>query len=287
MSNTLPNLIVLGAMKSGTTSLHDYLNCHPDINMSTPKEIDYFVVEKNFDKGLDWYKKHFNSAFKINGESSQNYSKRHYFKGVAEKIKNTIEECKFIYIVRDPLNRVESHYRENQFDTGVKTNLNSIIENNIEDNLVLTSKYYYQLEAYLQYYPKENFHILSLENLQTDFQTEMSRIFLFLGLKDFQINNIPDIKNQSSEKKAVSSLGRVLRNKKIQSLKNFLLPNALKQKIKNSSIFDKAVTTEISFEKLTEENQKRVVNYLQEDMNNLITEFNVNTNNWKRYNSYL
>lgn len=284
---TLPNLIILGAMKSGTTSLHDYLNCHPDINMSSPKEIDYFVEEKNYNKGLDWYKKHFNSEFKINGESSQNYSKRHYFKGVSEKIKNTIDKCKFIYIVRDPLKRIESHYRENQFDTGVKTNLNTIIENNIEHNLVLTSKYYFQLETYLKHYPKENFHVLSLENLQNNFQKEMSAVFSFLEVKDYHIDHIPEVKNQSSGKKAVTFFGRLFRNKKIQKSQSFLLPNIIRQKIKSSSIFEKALKKEISFEKLSEENKIKIVNYLLTDIDQLIAEFSLKTDNWLYYNNYL
>ena len=94
----LPNLMILGAMKSGTTSLHDYLNQHPDINMSSFKETDFFIEERNWNKGINWYSSYFDSSYKINGESSQNYTKKHSFKGVSDKISQHIKNCKFIYI---------------------------------------------------------------------------------------------------------------------------------------------------------------------------------------------
>ena len=67
----LPNLLIIGAMKCGTTSLHNYLNLHPEIYMQQEKELDYFIEKKNYKKGLNWYKSKFNSKnSKILGESS-------------------------------------------------------------------------------------------------------------------------------------------------------------------------------------------------------------------------
>ena len=55
----LPNLIVIGGLKCGTTSLHHYLNLHPEIAMSRPKELNFFVAELNWELGADWYASHF------------------------------------------------------------------------------------------------------------------------------------------------------------------------------------------------------------------------------------
>jgi len=52
----LPNLIIIGAMKSGTTSLYYYLNLHPEIFMSKTKVLDFFIPEYNCGKGIEWYK---------------------------------------------------------------------------------------------------------------------------------------------------------------------------------------------------------------------------------------
>ena len=63
----LPNLIIIGAMKGGTTSQHYYLNLHPEISMSFPKEIDFFSKKHNWEKGVRWYKLHFKEDTRIRG----------------------------------------------------------------------------------------------------------------------------------------------------------------------------------------------------------------------------
>ena len=66
----LPNLIIIGGLKCGTTSIHHYLGLHPEIQMSKPKELNFFVEELNWDLGLDWYASRFDDRFKVRGESS-------------------------------------------------------------------------------------------------------------------------------------------------------------------------------------------------------------------------
>lgn len=61
-SARLPNFIVIGAMKSGTTSLFRYLEPHPEVFMPRLKELDFFIVEWNWARGLDWYRRRFRQA---------------------------------------------------------------------------------------------------------------------------------------------------------------------------------------------------------------------------------
>ena len=53
------NLIVPGFPKSGTSSLHDYLNLHPDICMSSPKECHFFAIENRYENGCKFHNKIF------------------------------------------------------------------------------------------------------------------------------------------------------------------------------------------------------------------------------------
>src|SRR5690349_20983686 len=69
----LPNLIIIGGLKCGTTSIHHYLGLHPEINMSKPKELNFFVAELNWDLGLGWYEGRFDGRFEVRGESSPHY----------------------------------------------------------------------------------------------------------------------------------------------------------------------------------------------------------------------
>ncbi len=66
----LPNLIIVGGLKCGTTSIHHYLGLHPEVQMSKPKELNFFVEELNWDLGLDWYASRFDGRSAVRGESS-------------------------------------------------------------------------------------------------------------------------------------------------------------------------------------------------------------------------
>src|SRR5205085_2224224 len=70
----MPNLIIIGGLKCGTTSIHHYLGLHPEIQMSKPKELNFFVEELNWDLGLDWYGGRFDDRFAVRGESSPHYT---------------------------------------------------------------------------------------------------------------------------------------------------------------------------------------------------------------------
>lgn len=109
----LPNLIVIGAHKCATTSLHYYLGLHPQISMSREKELNFFIKERNWYKGIEWYKSNFTTKAMIYGESSPNYTNYPFFMGVPERMCSVVPEAKLIYIVRDPIDRVISHYVHN------------------------------------------------------------------------------------------------------------------------------------------------------------------------------
>src|SRR5204863_2222453 len=84
----LPNFLIIGAQKSGTTSLYRYLQMHPDVFMPRNKEPDFFVAERNWPMGLDWYEAHFaaaRDAIAI-GEASTTYTMYPHYAGVPERV---------------------------------------------------------------------------------------------------------------------------------------------------------------------------------------------------------
>ena len=107
---TLPNLLVIGAGKCGTTSLHYYLGLHPQISMSYVKELNFFVKEHKWRRGVKWYQSNFSGSARIYGETSPAYTNYPVFSGVPERIYSTLPLAKLIYLVRDPLKRIFSHY---------------------------------------------------------------------------------------------------------------------------------------------------------------------------------
>ncbi len=111
--STLPNLIIIGAQKCGTSGLHYYLGLHPEVSMSTPKELNYFIAERNWGRGPEWYARHFDPTARCRGESSPNYTAFPQHMGVPERMAGVIPDAKLIYIVRDPLDRIAAHYVHN------------------------------------------------------------------------------------------------------------------------------------------------------------------------------
>src|ERR671930_166623 len=77
--------------------------------MSREKELNFFVAGKNWERGLDWYEAQF-SAAPVRGESSPAYSAYPFYPGVPERIRSVVPEAQVVYLVRDPVERVVSHY---------------------------------------------------------------------------------------------------------------------------------------------------------------------------------
>ena len=109
----LPNLIVIGAAKCGTTSLHEYLDLHPEVAMSREKELDFFVEEKHWGRGVEWYAAQFEDA-PVRGESSPSYTAYPRYRGVPERIRRVVPDAKLVYLVRDPVERIVSHFVHRQ-----------------------------------------------------------------------------------------------------------------------------------------------------------------------------
>ncbi len=177
----LPAFIIIGAMKSGTSSLYRYLATHPDTVPSSIKETDFFRTHEDFSKGLEWYESLFDSPGRYAFEASPNYTKRHRFPGVPERIRSVVPAAKLIYVVRDPIGRVVSHYIHNRANGRESQSFSQAIQNP-NSVYVETSRYFFQLQAYLDHYPDEQIYLVQLEQLSRDPVTVLNDICGFLGI---------------------------------------------------------------------------------------------------------
>jgi hypothetical protein len=181
-----PNLFVIGAMKSGTTSLHNYLKIHPNIFMCEPKEPGYFAEEIGWSKGLEWYMSLFKDAAEQHmfvGESSTFYTKLPKHKGVVDKLYKFNPDAKFIYVMRHPFDRIVSHYWHGYRQHYVGGIQNDIYQECKNDNKYLQySDYAMQLLPYINKYGKENIYILTFESLVRNPIHEIEKIYEWLGV---------------------------------------------------------------------------------------------------------
>jgi sulfotransferase family protein len=177
----LPNLIIIGGLKCGTTSFHHYLGLHPEIQMSKPKELSFFVSELNWRLGLDWYASRFDRHFPVRGESSPHYTNLPRFSGVAERMHQSCPDARLIYMVRDPIERLLSHWLQN-CGAGYETREMVPTLSDPESPYVCRSKYWMQLQPFLEFYDSSQIEIFTQEEMKSEREETMRRAFRFLGV---------------------------------------------------------------------------------------------------------
>ena len=199
-----PNLFVIGAAKSGTTSLHHVLGSHPEIYMCEPKEPAFFVPElKYLPKEQDWYISLFENCgdVKYAGESSTHYAKRPLFEGVYERIFEFQPEARIIYLMRDPLDRAISHYWHNIHSIRPEFHEERpMLEAISEDPLYMEyGNYAMQLEPWLERFGRDSILPVVYEELIADPSAEIERIFNWLGVSPVDAPQSLEHKNARQE----------------------------------------------------------------------------------------
>ena len=180
-AGALPNLIVIGAQKCGTSVLHYYLIIHPEVSMSKPKELNFFIEERNWPRGIDWYKSQFDADARVRGEASPNYPAFPQHQGVPERMASVVPDAKLIYMVRDPLERIAAHWVHNYAKRREKGTLaETLVHPNT--SYVTRSKYAMQLERFLEHYPKEQVLVFQQSELRHKRMETLRQVFDFVGV---------------------------------------------------------------------------------------------------------
>lgn len=205
----LPTFLIIGAMKCGTSSLYNYLKKHPEVFMArargSTKTIHYFCERKNFHKGPDWYESLFEvdspEQYRAYGEASGSYAKYPGFRDVPEKIRALVPEIKLIYVVRDPVERLISHYSHRVLTGGTKASLADELKD-FNVGIVNTSRYFMQIEQYLPYFSKQQFHIVCAEEMRDNRRETLQSIFRFISVDDSFYSRKYDRVHHDTETKA-------------------------------------------------------------------------------------
>lgn len=177
-----PNLFLVGAMKCGTTSLHNTLAGHPSIFMcQRPKEPNWFAGG-NSGKSLDWYLERFAGATDESyvGESSTDYTRAPRLKCPAAKIREFSPDARILYLVRDPVARAISHY---WWDVEYSAEGRSFPDAMTASREIIDiGNYAMQIEPYLETFGRDRVHVLTMEALTAEPEETLAAVFGFLGL---------------------------------------------------------------------------------------------------------
>ena len=297
----LPNLFIPGAAKSGTTTLHELLNLHPEISMSKVKE-PVFWNNKNFEKYIeqDWlnYKKLFVEKSKICGESTTSYM---YYNSFIENInKNYKKSPKFIFILRNPIDRYNSHFWWMKGLGLEKNKIKNVL--NIESQINFEEYDYYPknyfqfglyskwIQRFIDNFGLENIKVITLEKLISNRLDTINSCFDFLGLK--KLESIPEKTSNKTTRIKYSFLYHFIRKSSIGKMNytkigKIFLSNKSIDRIKNKlkDIITNWKTEEFEYEPLQSEHRNHLkdAGYFS-DVEKLKEIFDYSFNEWKDFN---
>ena len=191
----LPDLVIIGAMKCGTTSLHSYLDAHTDIGMSEPKELNFFFGPDSVDVGDDaetwtlgnwhrgtgWYAAQFDPACAVRGESSPGYTSPSHPESAA-RMAAVVPGARLVYAVRDPVRRALSQYGHHRREG---TESRPLAEALLDpaSQYVARGRYLERLGPFLATGAfDDRITVVAQEELETDLRTTMRRVFADLDV---------------------------------------------------------------------------------------------------------
>lgn len=235
----LPNFIIFGAPRCGTTSLYDHLVKHPSVVSALSKEVGYF--EHDYHRGLKWYKMYFPlkiEKYKIKnpfredfmtGEATANYI---HHPQVPNLIKKDLPNVKLIVMLRNPVDRAFSQFykqvkqgRESlSFELAIKKEEERIkgeTEKMLADSsyyglnyhnysYLTAGKYYDRLKLWFEKFPKEQIFVIKSEDFYKDPNYMYSKTLKFLNLKHWELKTYKKLNYFSDKPKIESSIEKKL-----------------------------------------------------------------------------
>jgi len=190
-TGTLPSFLIIGAMRSGTSSLAYYLRDHPQVFMARNKELHYFT--DRFDRGIDWYRHQFagGAGYATVGEATPTYM---YDPIAVERMAAVLPDAKLVAVLRNPVDRAYSHYwhqvekgRETvSFAEAVAAEADRIAGRSGWDRrawaYVDKGRYREQLKCVCALYPRDALHVILFEDLRDHPDAAFASVCEFLGV---------------------------------------------------------------------------------------------------------
>lgn len=214
-----PDFIVIGAKKTGTTSLYRYLDLHPEIAMARPRELNYFIPggarASNFgptaDRDSEWYFSRFDPGAYVRGESSPGYASYPLVTGIPKRMHALCPSAKLLYLVRDPVERMISEYAHIWGHRHERRTISEVFSdpNLANTHYVARGRYYMQIEQFVRYFDTDRLLVVAQEHLRTDRQETLDRIFEFLGVDGFRHEDFGQEHNIARDRRRAMGIAKV------------------------------------------------------------------------------
>jgi len=280
MDSSGPNnfLIVIGAMKSGTTTLFRILAQHPEIAQSSISEPNFYSDDKIWELGMDHYKNLWQwlpQKHKIAMEASTSYSKYPLKPCVPQRMaSNSSCSFRFVYIVRDPFQRIESHFRQ-----GIYSGWNRSLDSGFcqSSHQIVITKYAEQIDRYLEFFPRSSLLVCTLDELKSAPSTLLKRICIHAGVnpnfefRDLNVVNNPGTRYTRSKwintmQKSTRLPARIIK----KNLRLVLGPKRL-----DSLLNSRVAQVDRGRSKLTPDERAKILEFIGKDLQRMKSEFGI------------
>lgn len=283
------SFIVPGFSKCGTTTLCSLLDQHPDIYIPPIKEPNFFNRE-DYDQHWGEYQQLFENCGPATrlGEGSTFYTTVKHEQEARERIKRHYPDIKLIFIARDPIKRIESSFRESHhssprfgFDTPFDT-ADALREMPV---FIDDTRYWTRLNNYREHFPKQNIHILFLEDLTAQTGVELQKCFRFLGVD-------PEVKIQGQSRQLNAGTSKLYDSRLLRRIRNNRFTGIPLSKVSidtQDRIFSK-LGLRRTFKKpisLHAETRHRLLSELESEMASLLDYAGKPLDFWPRYHQLL
>jgi hypothetical protein len=187
----LPDFLLIGAMKAGTTTLSEWLRQHPGLYLCRPKEPQFFSRAESAERGWDWYSGLFADAGpdQLVGEASTCYSRWPHFGEVAGRLAEHVPEARLIFLARHPVERAYSHYRHEMQRLVARGEEPLSFEAALEQDpeIVDASLYAVQLDRFREHYADDQILLLLTEDLDEHAEETWRRVQAFLAVDQLPV----------------------------------------------------------------------------------------------------
>ena len=262
----LPNFIGVGTQRAGTTWLYNCLKQHPDIYMSTPKELHFFYV--HYENGIEWYKDKFSGVTNesVVGEITPDYM---YHEEAIRNIKKHIPNAKLIIVLRDPIERAISayklHYKHSSgvsFETACESN----------KDLIDRGRYVKYLDMVQSYFPSNQLKIMIYEDIKVKPESFLDEIYEYLGVQTgFRPSIITKNYNKIIYPKTQKFLQNMNLNWMIEGVKTTPLGDWLRKRQTNAK------------DNISEYARRHLSSTYVNDTKKLIENYNLDIHAWKSH----
>ncbi|HAF30465.1 MAG TPA: hypothetical protein DCG75_15590 [Bacteroidales bacterium] len=284
------NMLIIGAGRSGTTTLYEHLKSHSDICFSNIKEIPFFSIQDIYQRGESYY----HSFFKPNNQKIIASSDTYLLidREAPKRIVDYNPDMKIIIMLREPVERAYSSYiyaLNNGHEKKTITFRDAFINENenIENADIVkknnlghfyTGLYYKHLKYWMQFFPEENFLVIKTSDLKENYQEVLKKLTEFLKIEEFTKKMEIKTNEASGVKFMFLHQFFIDRDSKLRKMLSMLIPHSLKEKIFNSGIIERLKNInkkKTAYNPMLKEDNEFVKKYFEEDLQLLKTEFDI------------